>query len=168
MITMIIMTPWKILILLLPASSGVMERMCLVCVLISNYVSGSLTWLGIIGMQDPEGTGFGLVGVAPEAEIYMYRVFSCGSSAPEDLLIRAMEKAGEEGVDVISMSLGEPWLYEHSSPFTATSSGLAAMGIATVVANGNDGASGLHQTSAPALSPDVVSRPLSENNPSTN
>ncbi|HYL07482.1 MAG TPA: S8 family serine peptidase, partial [Candidatus Udaeobacter sp.] len=45
-------------------------------------------------------------GVAPEADIYAYRVFGCaGSSNVVDL---AINQAVKDGVDVISMSLGSP------------------------------------------------------------
>ncbi len=30
-------------------------------------------------MQDPAGMGFGLTGVAPEASLYMYKVFGCSA-----------------------------------------------------------------------------------------
>jgi hypothetical protein len=46
--------------------------------------SSMLTYLGIVGMQDPPNSTFGLVGVAPEADIGMYRkltklfLFTCG------------------------------------------------------------------------------------------
>jgi subtilisin family serine protease len=41
--------------------------------------------MGIIGMEDPEGLGFGLLGVAPDAVLGMYRVFGCAGSAYSDV-----------------------------------------------------------------------------------
>lgn len=35
---------------------------------------------GIIAAEDPSEIGFGLVGVAPDATIFMYRIFSCAGS----------------------------------------------------------------------------------------
>jgi subtilisin family serine protease len=107
-------------------------------------------------MEDPEGTGFGLVGVAPEATILMYRVFGCAGYTTDEIILRAMERASNEGADIISMSLGEPWMYQYSSPYNAMTSGLTAMGVAVITANGNDGTTGLQSTSTPGLSPDVV------------
>lgn len=40
-----------------------------------THFEGRLTDSGIVGMQDPVNSTFGLVGVAPEAEIGMYREF---------------------------------------------------------------------------------------------
>jgi hypothetical protein len=36
-------------------------------------------------MQDPANSTFGLVGVAPEAELGAYRVFGCSGGAPQDV-----------------------------------------------------------------------------------
>ena len=48
--------------------------------------------------------GFGLVGVAPDASLYMYRIMGCNGGATTDVILQGMERAGEAGVDVISMS----------------------------------------------------------------
>lgn len=113
---------------------------------------------GIIGMQDPEDVGFGLVGVAPEAEIYMYRVFSCDDSgADTDDIIAAMDQAHTDGVDVVSMSLGQDVSWEFDDPFETATSALVAEGIAVVAAAGNDGAEGLFVPGAPGSGPDVIS-----------
>ena len=73
---------------------------------------------GIIGMEDPEDMGFGLIGVAPEAEIYMYRVFGCTNSATTDDILAAMEQAHTDGVDLINLSLGsvEYWQWAGKQP----------------------------------------------------
>lgn len=71
--------------------------------------------LGILGMnplQPPEG--FPISGIAPEASLYPYRIFSCGEEGgprrggTSDLVLKAMLKALEDGVDIISMSLSLP------------------------------------------------------------
>lgn len=114
---------------------------------------------GIIGMEDPDDMGFGLVGVAPEAEIYMYRIFSCDpdSGARSDDIIAAMDQAHTDGVDVVSLSLSddEPW--EWNDPFATTTSALVAEGIAVFAAAGNDGEEGMFVPGAPGTGPDVVS-----------
>lgn len=54
----------------------------------------------------PSGEGLPLAGVAPEATINMYRIFSCNlSGGTDDLIIAAMIKAYEDGCDLLSMSL---------------------------------------------------------------
>lgn len=76
---------------------------------------------GIIGMQDPFGSTFGLVGVAPEATLGMYRIFGCSGGASNDVIMLAFQQAVEDKVDILSMSLGsvEQWQTEEcvfSSP----------------------------------------------------
>ncbi|ROW05714.1 hypothetical protein VMCG_05172 [Cytospora schulzeri] len=113
---------------------------------------------GIVGMQDPDDVGFGLVGVAPEAEIYMYRVFSCEESgASTDDIIAALDQAHSDGVDVVSMSLSSDEEWEFYDPFETTTSALVAEGIAVVAAAGNDGEEGLFVPGAPGSGPDVIS-----------
>ena len=90
-------------------------------------------------MQDPTGSSFGLVGVAPEATIYMYRVFSCPGVSTTEIIIRAMELAATDGADVVSMSLGQTEPFQEGDPYSITSSKLASLGIAVVAAAGNDG-----------------------------
>ncbi len=54
-------------------------------------------------MQDPDDIGFGLVAVAPEAEIYLYRVFGCtGGAATDDILV-ALAQAHTDGVYVVCL-----------------------------------------------------------------
>ncbi|KAK4065886.1 uncharacterized protein Triagg1_8438 [Trichoderma aggressivum f. europaeum] len=61
---------------------------------------------GIIGMTDAQNEGFGLVGVAPEATIGMYRVFGCSDNSGDDVIMAVMQQAAEDGVDLITTSLG--------------------------------------------------------------
>ncbi|KAH8900461.1 subtilisin-like protein, partial [Thozetella sp. PMI_491] len=111
---------------------------------------------GIIGMQDPEDIGFGLLGVAPEAEIYMYRIFGCDGGAYTDDIIAALDMALSDGVDLVSMSLGVAVPWQGSDPFQAATSALVSAGIAVIAAAGNDGADGFFYPSAPATGGDVI------------
>src|SRR5699024_5954527 len=47
-----------------------------------------------------------LQGVAPDAEIYAYRALGPGGRGTSVQVIAAMEKAAENGADVINLSLG--------------------------------------------------------------
>ncbi|PTB68404.1 subtilisin-like protein [Trichoderma citrinoviride] len=84
---------------------------------------------GILGMdplQYPEGLP--ISGVAPEASLYAYRIYSCGDiggarrGGESDLVIKAMLKAMEDGVDILSI----------------VAQSLREAGIAMIVAMGND------------------------------
>jgi hypothetical protein len=55
-------------------------------------------------MVDPPNIGFGVTGVAPEASLYMYRIFSCVSDDTTDnIIMDAMIQAAADRVDVISI-----------------------------------------------------------------
>ncbi|CZS90101.1 uncharacterized protein RAG0_01247 [Rhynchosporium agropyri] len=91
----------------------------------------------IIGMQDKEGSPFGLVGVAPEAELGMYRVFGCSGGAPSDILMLGFEQAATDKVDVLSVSLGAYLSWADEDPFQFITAALEAKGIAVVSSSGN-------------------------------
>ena len=83
-----------------------------------------------------------LKGVAPDAEIYVYKVFP---NAYDSVLIEAIEKSVEVGVDVISMSLGkncENSYNEDCGPNDALSVAVdnaVDSGVSVVISAGNSG-----------------------------
>jgi hypothetical protein len=98
-------------------------------------------------LQVPEG--FPISGVAPEASIYAYRIFSCkdigqpGRGGTSDLVIKAMMKAFEDKVDIISMSLslqeGQVTPVPKVNPIASIARKIYDAGIAIAVAMGNTG-----------------------------
>ena len=59
---------------------------------------------GIVGAVD---NSIGVIGVAPLADIVMYRVCDSALNAcPDSAIIAALEEAAEDGADVVSMSFG--------------------------------------------------------------
>lgn len=96
--------------------------------------------IGIIGMDSVPG-GFDLEGVAPEASVYMYRVLDCDESGGgSDVVMSALIKAYEDGVDLVSMSLGFgiPPIDGEPDPIATTVAQLYNAGIAVIVAVAND------------------------------
>jgi minor extracellular serine protease Vpr len=92
-------------------------------------------------------------GVAPNADIYAYRVFGCaGSSNVVDL---AIDRAVADGVDVISMSLGSD-LGGTDDPTSVASQRAVDDGIAVIAAAGNAGA-GAYIVSSPSTANGVLS-----------
>src|SRR5690625_4574478 len=79
-----------------------------------------------------------LKGVAPDAEIYAYRALGPGGSGSSVQVIAAMEKAAEEGVDVINLSLGNN-VNGPDYPTSIAVNRAARLGISVVTANGNSG-----------------------------
>ncbi|WP_096203047.1 S8 family serine peptidase [Bacillus sp. FJAT-45350] len=77
-------------------------------------------------------------GVAPEAELYAYRALGPGGQGTTEQVIEAIEKAVEDGVDVINLSLGNTV----NGPDWPTSIALdkaVDLGVVAVTSNGNSG-----------------------------
>ena len=77
-------------------------------------------------------------GVAPDAEIYAYRALGPGGKGTTEQVIEAIEKAVEDGVDIINLSLGNTV----NGPDWPTSLALdkaVEKGIVAVTSNGNSG-----------------------------
>ena len=94
------------------------------------------------------------VGVAPGAILYMYRIFGCEGDAADDVVIDAMSRAFVDGMDVISMSIGEPIGWSEG-PQTVVANRIAARGVPTSVAAGNGGHDGLFLSEEPASGTDI-------------
>ncbi|WP_090938724.1 S8 family serine peptidase [Nonomuraea jiangxiensis] len=94
-------------------------------------------------------------GVAPKASLMAYRVFGCGGSASEDVIVAAMERALKDGADVVNMSLGSPFgrVDEPSSQAVQT---LTRAGVTVVASAGNSGQNA-YLTGAPAVAPTAIS-----------
>jgi len=75
-------------------------------------------------------------GVAPEADLYAYRVFGCSGST--NVVVEALDRALADGVQVVSMSLGADFGNEDSADAEA-SENLVNAGIVVAAASGNAG-----------------------------
>lgn len=102
-------------------------------------------------------------GVAPEAELYAYRALGPGGTGTSDQVIAAIEKAVEDGMDVINLSLGN----EVNGPDWPTSIALdkaVERGVIAVTSSGNSGPAvwtvGSPGTSDKAISVGASSPPL--------
>lgn len=88
-------------------------------------------------MVDPETSPWGLIGVAPEPTLGMYRVFGCPGGAPDDVLLLAFQQAAIDKADILSCSFGSNLQWEEEDPFAVITSNLEKMGIVVVISNGN-------------------------------
>ncbi|TDZ26538.1 Minor extracellular protease vpr [Colletotrichum orbiculare MAFF 240422] len=108
---------------------------------------------GIIGMDVPSNssTFAGLVGVAPGATLGMYRVFGCSGYTSDDAIVAAMQRAVEDGADVVSISIGGfgTWSGYPNTPVPAAAAALKAKGIAVIAAGGNSGTLGMFSINLP-------------------
>lgn len=101
---------------------------------------------GIIGAKDTEAN---FTGVAPEVTFGAYRIFGCSGSSSDDMIMKAMERAYLDGMDVINLSLGNVgW---PDSPVSILADQLALKGLIVSAAAGNEGEKGVFQVGAPSL-----------------
>ncbi|WP_078379815.1 S8 family serine peptidase [Sutcliffiella halmapala] len=97
-----------------------------------THVSGT-----IVG-QNKNDSEVSLQGVAPDAELYAYRVLGPYGSGTSDGVIAGIERAVEDGMDVINLSLGA----SINDPYYPTSNAInyaVLQGVTSVVSAGNAG-----------------------------
>ncbi|WQF85330.1 Putative peptidase S8/S53 domain, Fn3-like domain, peptidase S8, subtilisin, His-active [Colletotrichum destructivum] len=94
-------------------------------------------------------------GVAPDAEIYMYKVFGCSDATSNDLVLKGMLAADSDDCDIISVSIGSNTGYADSVLSRVASE--IAQDRLIVIAAGNSGEMGPYFASSPAAGRGVVS-----------
>ncbi|GAA5902564.1 hypothetical protein JCM6882_009318 [Rhodosporidiobolus microsporus] len=102
---------------------------------------------GIVGaLANP----LGFSGVAPLATLGHYRIYGCSGDAGEDLIVAAMMRALQEGVQVISLSIagGVGWL--DLTPSQIMTEYLSSQGVHVIAGGGNERTEGLFFADAPA------------------
>ena len=101
-----------------------------------------------------------LKGIAPGAEIFSYRVSSDGESVPSDLIIKAINQAVEDRVDIINISLGVNMT--HYKIDDAVNNAIN-QGIVVVAAAGNSGPE-KSTIGSPARNPNTITVGATYNN----
>lgn len=101
---------------------------------------------GIIGAKDDK---FEFTGIAPEVTFGAYRIFGCDGSSSDDVIMSAMERAYQDGMDVINLSLGDIGWPE--SPASLLADELSLKGMIVCAAAGNEGDRGMFEVGAPSL-----------------
>lgn len=122
-----------------------------------THVSGT-----IIGQYAAKGD-VAQKGIAPSAELYVYKVLgrnlkdpstSSGSSAQ---VIDGIERAVKDGMDVINLSLGSDSEKDVNSPDSIAINNAVLSGVVAVIANGNNGENGYFSLGSPAVSQLAIS-----------
>ncbi|MGG0176832.1 S8 family serine peptidase [Gottfriedia acidiceleris] len=93
---------------------------------------------GIIAGQGKNNADYAVTGVAPDADIYSYRVLGRYGSGQTSAILAGIDKAVTDGMDIISMSLGA----NYNDPLYPTAiavNNAVLSGVTAVVAAGNSG-----------------------------
>ncbi|MGW0785722.1 S8 family serine peptidase [Streptomyces sp. NPDC002913] len=93
---------------------------------------------GIIAGQGADAKARAAHGVAPDASVHAYRVLGPYGSGSTSNIIAAMDKAADDGMDVVNMSLGAA-INDPLSPQSIAADNLVLAGVTTVIAAGNSG-----------------------------
>ena len=96
-------------------------------------------------------------GVAPEADLYAYRIFGTNGSASTDVILAAMDRSAQDGMDVVNMSLGSGLMTWKDYPTAQAADAMHREGISMIVAMGNDGAYGTFTGGSPGTADEVIS-----------
>jgi minor extracellular serine protease Vpr len=102
------------------------------------------------------GANGGVTGVAPGVTFGAYRVFGCGGSANDDVILAALERAYADGMDVVNMSLGDAFNSWPQAPLAQASATLLENGVVVVASIGNSGADGVYSNGAPGVGDGVI------------
>ena len=122
------------------------------------YSHGTIV-AGIIGAND---NIYGVPGVAPAASLYSYRVFGCNGHSSNDLIIQGLERAYNDNMDVINLSIGETSGWTEGI-LNVVSSRLVAKGTVIVASAGNEGQIGAFYAYSPASGKGVVNMGSTDN-----
>jgi minor extracellular serine protease Vpr len=102
------------------------------------------------------GANGGATGVAPGVTFGAYRVFGCGGSANDDVILAALEQAYVDGMDVVNMSLGDAFNSWPQAPLAQASDTLLKNGVVVVASIGNSGLNGVYSNGAPGVGDGVI------------
>ncbi|PEJ56299.1 hypothetical protein CN692_18360 [Bacillus sp. AFS002410] len=105
---------------------------------------------GIIAGRGKNNTDYAVTGVAPDADLYVYRVLGPFGSGSTESVLAGIDKSIADGMDVINLSLGS----NSNDPLNIESLALnnaVLSGVTAVVAAGNSG-DGMYTLGAPGAS----------------
>ena len=97
----------------------------------------------------------GVTGVAPAVTLGAYRVFGCTGSSSADVINAGLERAYNDGMQVVNLSLGAA-LQWPQYPTVYMSGALVKAGVVVVASAGNNGATGSFSLGAPGVGAGVI------------
>ncbi len=102
------------------------------------------------------GANGAVKGVAPDVTFGAYRVFGCAGSTTDEIMIAAMERALDDGMQVLNMSIGDAFNNWHQSPTGQAATNLVKKGMVVVASIGNSGANGVWSGGVPGMGDKVI------------
>lgn len=102
------------------------------------YTSHGTHVSGTIAGQKKNEVDYAVEGVAPESDLYVYRVLGPYGSGTTDAVLAGIDKAVEEDMDVINLSLGAS-INDALYPTSVAINNAMLSGVVSVVAAGNAG-----------------------------
>ncbi|KAI9591437.1 peptidase S8/S53 domain-containing protein [Syncephalis fuscata] len=84
-----------------------------------------------------------------------YRVMGCGNATVNDIVIKGMERAYADHMDIVNLSLATLKYYTDTAISQAAQQ-LVSLGVVVVAAAGNDGNIGLFSLASPGTAPGVI------------
>ncbi|GAB1156434.1 hypothetical protein YWY31_24590 [Paenibacillus illinoisensis] len=106
-----------------------------------NYYTSHGTHVsGTIAGQAKNNVGYAVKGVAPDVDLYVYRVLGPGGSGEMSGIIAGIDKAIQDDIDVINLSLGAA-TNDPLDPSSIALNNAMLQGVVSLVAAGNDGPS---------------------------
>ena len=110
---------------------------------------------GIAAAKGTPGTEQ-VTGVAPDAQLGAYRVFGCAGLTSAEILTAAMEKAGDDGMDIVNLSINAEYMVFQDYPTAVAAESLASKGVIVTGSQGNSGDAGRWTMGAPASAEHVL------------
>ncbi|KAK1511272.1 subtilase [Colletotrichum costaricense] len=110
----------------------------------------------VAGILAGEDVSSGWVGVAPDASLYSYKVFGPGDGTDQATIIDAFLRAYEDGMDVITASIGGRGGFA-SNAWAVVASRIAAEGVVVTIGAGNSGNGGAYYASTGSSGEHVLS-----------
>ena len=105
---------------------------------------------GIIAGQGKNKTDLAVTGVAPDSDLYVYRVLGPYGSGETDAILGAIDKSISDGMDVINLSLGASYNDPQEIESLALNNAVLS-GVTVCVAAGNSG-NGMYTLGSPGAS----------------
>ncbi|KAI8147341.1 peptidase S8/S53 domain-containing protein [Fennellomyces sp. T-0311] len=102
------------------------------------------------------GKSENFTGVAPDAILGMWRVHSCSKDTTDEIIIEAIFEAYDTGVDIISLSLGPPFIGWPESVLSVAVERINALGVPVISAAANEGEYGAFTVSSPSVGKGIL------------